>query len=566
MLNIRIRNFLGLDTVDLDIERIVLIGGLNGAGKSACLEAIAAVATGKPLVREVSAKKDADALVSDGAKSGSIRLSYGEDSATMISYPTAEVTQTGRPADLGTRLGLGIDPFMGATPAQRSAELTARFGIRAKKEDVEAWFAANPQPPISPAKISDLIARLADSGWDAVHASCKESGTRLKGRWEQVTGKRYGSKIATEWCPEILFPDEAYDLDVERELQDALIARANELIAKGAGRSDRIAQWGEVAARLPALTAALAEKLSVIEALDKSAEANAAERRKHIDHADAHNALACPKCNARLRLTPIATDARGKLELLPSPTGDEIAEARRKIEQIDERQSVVLAEARTARRDQITLQSEVDAAQRAADALANIEQEAESADTLNAELATIQTKTVAQRQKIDAIEALAKANAIQAEIVEVALLASSVSPDKGIRPLVLKRGLDAINASLAEISTMAAFKDVAIVNEAMVVTYGGRFYSLLSESEKWRVNIVFAVLLHEKEASASPLLIDRLDILHPPARPGVLRMLKTRGVTTVIGYTAKDAEAVPNLGKLGFGTSVWLEDGKVQAI
>ena len=48
--------------------------------------------------------------------------------------------------------------------------------------------------------IEKLWATIAEIGWDNAHASYEETGKRMKGQWEQLTGeRRYGSAKASNW-------------------------------------------------------------------------------------------------------------------------------------------------------------------------------------------------------------------------------------------------------------------------------------------------------------------------------------------------------------------------------
>ncbi len=69
------------------------------------------------------------------------------------------------------------------------------------------------------------------------------------------------------------------------------------------------------------------------------------------------------------------------------------------------------------------------------------------------------------------------------------------------------------------------------------------------------------------------VLVDRLDILHPQARPGVFKALAALGIPSVVGCTAKDVAALPPLHKVmvegtdqAFGRTYWLENGRLAPV
>ncbi|MCC6716508.1 MAG: hypothetical protein IT555_01360, partial [Acetobacteraceae bacterium] len=79
----------------------------------------------------------------------------------------------------------------------------------------------------------------------------------------------------------------------------------------------------------------------------------------------------------------------------------------------------------------------------------------------------------------------------------------------------------------------------------------------------WRVDLTIAVTLGRME-KAGLVLVDRLDVLHAPARKGVLLMLRGLGVPALIGMTAKVVDDAPDLGKARMGARYWLKDGVLE--
>lgn len=563
-LTLRVANVLGLRRVEIEIERTVMLAGLNASGKTSVLECIAAACTQSPNLRGARFKKDAQQTMREGAKTGAIRLIYPEGTVA-IAFPTGEVTTTGKPLDFGTRLGMGIDPFLGLSREEAAKELCERWQIKCTEADIRQWFKEHPEPAVSKATVDDLIARVAKSDWDPVNQTYRDVGTKKKGAWEHVTGRRWGSTVAQDWCPDALFPEETYDLDTEEAALETYNKAVEDLLQQGAGQDARLSQLREQAARIPALKTALESKTSLLEKAEDASRANISERSKHIDTADAHNALSCPKCKTSLRLVPLATDTRGKLEILPETDGDSIAAARRIVEQIDERQAINVRTIGSLNADIRTIQTTLAAAEQAEAEIAKMADTGNNPQTLSTQLEVARQRVVDQAKKVAAVKQRAEAAKVHGEILITALLALATSPDKGVRTAVVTRGLTEINQALDEIASMAGFETVQIADESMRVTYGGRAANLLSESERWRVNLVLAVALHERERGAGPLLVDRLDVLHARARAPVLRMFKTRKLTVVIGNTAKDRASVPDLAlpNIDMGRTYWLEDGAI---
>ena len=76
------------------------------------------------------------------------------------------------------------------------------------------------------------------------------------------------------------------------------------------------------------------------------------------------------------------------------------------------------------------------------------------------------------------------------------------------------------------------------------------------------LSLAVGVALARREKAAL-FLVDRLDILHPSARPGVLYLLRDLGVPCLVGMTAKDKDALPALESHGLGRAVWIENGAI---
>lgn len=559
-MHLRVRNFLGIKEADIDLEKIVLVGGDNAAGKSSLIEALACAASMSFAARGFTTKKAAAALLHEGAAAGSVSLRY-DGGSIVVAYPGADMEQSGRAVMLGTRLALGATRFMDLKPPERMAEITSRYQTTPTEADVWDWFRTRATGiTVLDTKIKETIGRIDDSGWDAVHLALKEDVSQTKGRWSQVTGVRWGSKVGDEWCPDNLYADEEYLLSEEQEHLAKLEQRVDRLMAAGAGSRALADQRKELASRLPQLRAQLDAAKKEQSDLQDQSERNVLLRARHADSADAHNALKCPHCSKGVRLIPSPKDPRGVLEALPVLRGEDIAAAREIVARVDEEQAVVLNELRRLASLIASLTSETLAAERAETGGAAAGSDKVISKDAEAELQATREELRAQADKITSILALGKARAFQAEIKALGELVEATGPD-GVRLTVLKSKMKEINETLAEISTMAGFKPVVLEAEELAATYGGRAYALLSESERWRVNVVMSVLLYEVEQCRAPLLIDRLDVLHPAARVGPLKMLKARNISAVITQTTKDRSTMPNLPKAKFGTVYWLEDG-----
>ena len=161
---------------------------------------------------------------------------------------------------------------------------------------------------------------------------------------------------------------------------------------------------------------------------------------------------------------------------------------------------------------------------------------------------------------LEAVIATVNASAVFSEWLKMQPLIGALSPT-GIRQEVMRRKLAVVNESLAALCEKAKMKPMEITGD-MNVIFHGNAYELLSESGRWRVDLLLAILLGKKEG-ASLMLVDRLDMLHAEARPGVLMLLHSLRLNAMICMTAKNPTSAPDLEHFKIGRNYWIEDGKI---
>jgi hypothetical protein len=97
----------------------------------------------------------------------------------------------------------------------------------------------------------------------------------------------------------------------------------------------------------------------------------------------------------------------------------------------------------------------------------------------------------------------------------------------------------------------------------MSITAEGRIYSLLCESEKWRVDAMIAEAI-SGISGLGVLMLDRVDVLEPKARPELIRWLHGRAAEGAINtcFMAATLKERPK----GMPPTIqvaWLEEGEV---
>lgn len=561
MLNVRIRNFLGVRAADFPLAAgITLIAGDNAAGKSSLLEAVRATALGLIDLRGTRRKSDAAALLHQGEEAGSCTLDWGAGTQRLL-LPDAAVESTGAPKTMGTALGLGAVRFSDLDAKQRGAEFAARFGQGVTVADIAAWLEENGGKA---ADAEGLYARVDTSGWDAVHKTAREAATKLKGQWEGVTRVNWGDARAGTWRPAILLPDEVYD---PQEIAAAIETAQAELAAlEEQGYVDRaeVDRLTPIADEVDALDAEVKRRQAEVRALQATVERLVGDRAK-LPPPTEHGGrlLPCPHCDGNIQ---VSRTANGDTVLM-APTALALAESP---EQMKER-ALAMQRATDAiragrkRTDEATeelgearqrLKAAKDAAARLAELADAKEQGAAPADRV----ADARLAVEGLQIRLTAVNDMIRARGIFNDWKDCQPLIACLAPE-GVRAAVARRALDAANADLAAIATAGGWGEVALTDD-LDLTLAGRPYRLLSESERWRVDAAMTLVLAKREGAAFTTL-DRLDVLNAPHRGGAFKAVLAAGLPVLVAATAKDKlpGTLPKLKAANAGTVYWLEKG-----
>lgn len=560
----RIRNFMGVEQADFPLKNIVLLGGRNAAGKSSVLEGLSCVVRGSHEARGVTTKKGAAALVRDGAPAGSAAITW-EDGGQRVTWPEAEVQTQGKARFLGSALGIGAVRWMDVPEKRRAAEMAERLQLQPTKEHLVAFLR---EKEVKQETIDFVWTMVDEQGWDAAHRKAQDQASKLRGRWEQVSGQTFGSQKAAKWRPILLDEAEVYT----EEAAAAAVKKAKEeveaLLIAGAISEEEVRRAREASENLgPAQARQKAAQQKIAE-LDAAIE-KATEALAKIGPTDvAVHTYPCPHCERPVWLNREAPNEPYRL-VKPPPTlaADELKRRRLETQALEQtirqKQDAIAA----ATRDAAQALAEIQAAQAATARLAEIEAMPKANDEKLAEARGAQATAEAV---LDAVKAWKAAEAIYADWLRTQPIIEALAP-AGVRAKRVAEAVQAFNERLAKISARAAFPVVSVTPETDAML-AGRPYGLLSESERWRVDLVLTLALAELE-HASLVLVDRLDMLHPQARPGVFMALHEVGIPAVVACTAKDAAQLPALHRVNvpgtsvpFGRTYWLEDGRLSPV
>lgn len=538
--HITVSNFLGLAAFEHRLTSPVLfIGGGNGAGKSSLLEAVRFALLGET-PRGVTKAGDRPTLITEGAAAGYVQVQIG-DQPLRRTIGTAKFTGD---AELPAHLNLCLDAsrFAQMPEGERRKLL---FGLASVKVDRET-VAEHLRAAEIPAGVIDQVLPLLSKGFPAAASHARDQATAARGAWKATTGEAYGSQKAADWsaCPEGEAPTDA-ELDEER----AAIARHDERIVqlaeavgrvKGAVSEEKRAELQELAEGLPQ---AQREQADAQDRYD--AAAAEVQRLEGLARGHAPRAHTCPNCDAKLHITSDGLALAGDQ---PVPAADGAAAL-----------NAAKASAHDAYTELQACRKAVWHHESAKTTLENLPP-APSAEDLRAPERLQEERAKAQVHR-DALALLERLRREHQKAEELTLAAAryhadvqawvaaekALGPD-GIPAILLARALDPINERLAKHAELSGWPAASITRE-LALHYGGRAYNLVSESEQWRADAMFAAAIAEL-STARVLLLDRFDVLEPAARGDaldwMLQLAEDETVGTVI--VAGTLKAKPDLG------------------
>jgi hypothetical protein len=550
--NVSIRNVMGARHVDL-VPRtpIVLIGGDNGQGKSSIQEAVRMAFRGETF--RVSLKKEYPQLVSEGAKNGTVLVETDDGKAGFVVPSGSHSIEGGIALDPNPALPFVLDPraFM-KLPADERRTFLFRL---TKSEITEAKL----RKLLAEAECAeDLVAETIPllksiTGFPAAAKFAGEKSTEAKGAWRGVTGETYGSKKGEGWTavkPEV---DEAAIAAAlkERDAMETHLREVQQTLADLRAQrntydkdSEQRVRAEELAATLPRLRAKLAvDKTTLLEMEARVGELKALAGdapKVGLEH-DFARAV-------EFALEALGDDPRQSIQAtvkqlnepfnayvkkygLPSNTSGD-AEAR---ENLPKYEALLTTARNTVQNTERAILTAEHAETRTKDeplpfvSDIRIQEAAQHVEGVQAEYRKIDDKLVelqmAKRAADEADDKTQRAAKHHRDVAEWAKLATQFGPD-GIPAQILAQALRPFNAALRSSATKTNWRQPTI-NADMSVTAEGRPYSLLCESEKWRVNAMIAEAISDL-SGLGMLVLDRVDVLGNKARIELLVWLTGR--------------------------------------
>ncbi|MGG2648540.1 AAA family ATPase [Pseudomonas aeruginosa] len=566
---LEITNFQGLRHAALDVSApVLLVAGHNGAGKSSLLDAIAMAFNGQP--RRVSLKKDMAQLVTEGAKKGEARVEWLD-----AAY---EVQVCGVALPTGKGSALTDSPFL---PYVLDASLFASLDAKERRRVLFDLSGASTSPNQiaerlvakgHAAALVEKVKPLLRSGFPAAVEQAKAYASEARGAWKMITGENYGSEKAVDWAPELLATmvteDQVAEAGMNLQLLEDDLAEAQQALGASKqarqaadGRAQRIAKLRELVDLEPRRR----NKLTT----DKQNQDEWSEKVMAAELASSgsvpHQPLTCPHCQGAVDLQA------GTLVVHQPPEQIADAEAARRLPEYREYLASAQRAVANSQRDldeclaaaeQIKALEAESVEAPSAEAIANGEQAInelrQARDASRAKLVALQEALEAATQREASI---AKAQAAHQDVVAWTGMVDALSPT-GIPAEILADAIGPVNDTLKRLAGIAGWSPVEISAD-IDVTFGGRLYGLLSESERWRCDTTIALAI----ATISGLrlvLLDRLDVLDLPSRNQAIALMRAmtsdREIdSVVVAGTLKE----PMAKTPAWLQAVWIEAGHI---
>lgn len=542
-----VQSFLGVVSVDVDTRQPVqLFCGPNGAGKSSLRDGIALALTAD--LGRVSLKKDAGQLVRTGDSQAICEVRDADGEAWAVTINAAGKiadSMKGRQADPALPYVLDAQRFAQLDATERRAFLFGLMGVKLDGAAVAAKLAARGCDAAKAARIAPMLR----AGFPAAAEDAKSQATAAKGAWRAITGETYGAVKAASWkAPAVEFSPQAM------EAAQRSLAAVDASITQAQGNLGSLESIGKTVADARAKVGALKETAALLvrrqvklqhdekalkeaqDALDSAAAKAGSAPRVGLVHDLARSVDALMQLGGVDRDSVVGMDALQALDdyetqhgSLNAAVGDSTAQER--LPALTQARDLLASAVRNSMRD-------VKASEEAASHVQLLEQQiaaAGQADTAAIEVARKQLATAQAERKActEAIDKLRTAKAAaegaaqktaqaakhHADVEGWDAIAQALAPD-GIPAELLAAALGPINARLAQSAADVQWPEV-LIGADMAITYGGRQYSLISESEQWRADAMVAEAI-ATHSNWRLLLLDRFDCLDLQGRSDLI--------------------------------------------
>lgn len=556
---IEVSNVLGARDVCVDtIRPICVFAGPNGNGKTSILEAVRMAFIGQP-ARGVNLKKNYAQLISDGATTGQASVTTDQGELWMM-LPTGK----GAHASDKPALPFVLDQSRMAalTDKERKTAILEILGLKQTTDVVKARMKAM---NLDMAK-AERVLPLLRAGFEEAAKHAAEQATQAKGAWKLITGEQWGSEKGGSWTaqPPVFNAERLQSLTDEMTELEQKIAKANQDLGSLRTKRQQAVDYAGLRETLRAkvdLIPRLQAKLKFDEAeLVKAKESLAncpGEKRLGLIH-ELGWALsfmvfygdALDMANENDQRVKAALDAyeveHGKVSLTPHTIDQD------RVPAIKASVNLLTNSVNNCKRDL----AEAEEAKAKLETLNDLNAEVKESDLqdASARLAALTTSRASVETAIAGLRSAklaaetAEANTKKAAethstVMQWLAIADAMGP-KGIPGQMASEGLKPLRDRLTQSAEDSGWPRVDFTDE-MGITYGGRAYALLSESEKWRADAMLSEAI-SNVSGLKLLVLDRFDVLDLPGRSQAIAWLDTLAInneinTVLLAATLKSA-------------------------
>lgn len=589
--HINIENVLGISYLNAALSKKVnYFMGKNGAGKSSIKEAVKLALLDQP--ERVALKKEYGSLIHNNGKAGVVSLALEGASSDEASFILPKGSHSS--PEFKSAMVYCVDPHLFATlkPEDKRAFLFELTGTKVNREAISKQLA---ESGVSDIVIESVLPMLRQ-GFAAAASYAESQRKEFRGAWRGVTGETYGEVKAQTWQAELPSrPDDGGNISIS-ELEQSLSALRATLAennqALGAARKDRATRAAaqtnldalkKDAAKLERVKAKMAvdeaEYTRIKAAYDECAVRAGTAKREGLIHDLARylNGFVkhCSTGNDQFDQEAVQAVARYEEQ-----HGDVLAcvardpEAEKRLPELKAALDLMESAVRNNQRDLKACEQAAEALERSAGnqlpAVETIDENIKALETLiitiEADIRTYSEKLEVEKNAAHAAESAEKRTKQAQEYHQQAMAwgvaLELLSPD-GIPAQILRDALGPFNANLSSVSEIFGWASVSLDGD-MSLTFGDRPYQLLSESEKWRVDAVIALVV-SRLANLNFVVLDRFDVLDIDGRNELIDGLDNLAAddyvdTALVMGTVK---AKPDLSDFPETAVFWVESGKL---
>lgn len=546
-----ISNYRAIQSATIDLQGITVVYGKNGAGKSSLSEAFRMLLLQDANLYSLT-KEEGRGLITDGEDIGDIELIDGEKGKIRIMLPERKIN-TDRNPPFASPIATGKSRFLELHPKQQVECLT--LALKANPNETDLQLAL--KHLFSDEGTIQKVWKLLDKeGWDATAKRYAEMATEAKGEWRGATGETWGEKKGAEY--HLRMQDDQWIGEKQDELMKLNDRLTIALKSSGATEEKR-AQLKAKADQVDSITAN-------IESQEKAIAASSAELNKaHVDRdalpswlrTQTETGIPCPSCQKPLVIEKI----KGGTQLIVAPEqpadNAKNKAMRMQLASLDGAIGRLPAAIDSAKAALVETRRQLRETVEAKQALADMERSTSAEDP-------VAVTKLLEEGKAELAEALKKKGARDAHnkvtrYVEVSRILGS----NGLRSDVMKKKLAEFQATLDRYCSSFGTPRLTL-DENMTIRYDGRLTPFISESERFRANVLIQLAVADSDGSET-VIIDGADVIVGKDRGGLLQALVAFGKPSLvtIAIPSKD-RAIPLPAE--FGKAWFIEQGKLEEI